>query len=341
MRYVAFFSLFVLFPWIFLAGQCPDRDVLWNRLVFLRDSSTTLSPADKLNELLSFETKIKDCPYKFDSTHALLMQRIGATYFAMADYLKATEYTKRAINIINSNAGKPSVNMRHNIKNYYNLGWFYDSLGNVIGKMEAYDDCIAAAIKLNSADIYCVRSLMQKVEHFFDVGDYQSCINYSKLFERVSQQYAENENKELGTQYVLTSLFWRVNALIKFKDYETAEKILSDKIDECKKTGLKAYLGTIYQQFADLETQKRNYKKAIVNYDLAFKYENEVKDSLVCLIILNNMAYDIFFKKFNDLDKAFAYCRKALSYGRNRQSAAISNRFAALDVLDNLGSLYA
>ncbi len=340
MRYASFFALFVLFPCRFLASQCPDRDVLWKRLVFLRDSST-LSLTDRLHEMLSYEAKIKGCSYKFDSTHALLMQRIGATYFRLADYLKAINYTKQAINIINSNAGKPSVNMRHNIKNYYNLGWFSDSVGNVIEKMEAYDSCISTSMKLNSPDLYCVVALVQKVEHFFDVGDYQSCINYSRLLEKVSQEYAEREDKERGSQYVLTSLALRVNALIKFKDYEAAEKILNDKVDECKKTGLKGYLCTIYQQLADLEIQKKNYEKAILNYDLAFKYAKDVRDSISCVIILNNTGYDIFFKKFNDLDKAFDHYKKALAYSKNNQSGTISNRFEVLDVLDHLGSLYA
>src|ERR1044072_7153130 len=164
MRYVSFFALCILFPFVFVEGQCADREVLWKRLVFLRDSSKS-SLADKLQELLSYEGRIKDCPYKFDSTHALLMQRIGATYFNLADYLKATDYTKRAINIINSNARKPSVNIKDNIKNYYNLGWFNDSLGNVIEKLKAYDSCISLAMRLNSPDLYCVVSLAQKVEH--------------------------------------------------------------------------------------------------------------------------------------------------------------------------------
>jgi CHAT domain-containing protein len=269
------------------------------------------------------------------------MQRIGATYFHLADYGKAINYTTQAIDIINSNAGKPSVNIKDNIKNYYNLGWFYDSLGNVIEKFKAYDSCISMAMRLNSPDLYCVVSLRQKVEHFFDVGDYQGCINYSKLLEKVSQQYAERENRDRGSQYVLASLSLRVNALIKFKEYEAAEKILYDKIDECRKAGLKGYLCTIYQQLADLEIRKKDYEKAILNYDVAFKYANEVEDSISSVIILNNTGYDIFFKNLNQPDKAIAYCRRALAYNRNKHSGAMLDRFEALNVLNNLGSLYA
>ena len=338
MRYVSFFALFVLFPFIFLAGQCPDRDVVWKRLVFLRDSSPTLSPTVKLKELQSYEARIKDCPYKFDSTHALLMQRIGAAYYHLADYLKATYYTKQAIGIINSNAGKPSINVSHNIRNYYNLGWFCDSLGNVREKFKAYDSCISISMRLNSANIYCVQSLTEKVKHFFDVGDYQNCINYSIIFEKISLRYAENEDRDRGNQYVLTSLLWRVNALIKFGDYKTAEELLFSRIDYCRKTGLVNYLGTIYQQLADLQIQQRNYERAILNYKQAFKYAMQEKDSISCLIVLNNLGYDIYFKGFNDLNKSIAYCKKALVYGNNENS---ENRFELLNLLGRLGSLYA
>lgn len=341
MRYLFLLISINLFVTIFASGQCPDRDWLWKRLVFLRDSPSTLSQTQKLNELLSYEGKIKECSYKFDSTHALLMQRIGATYFLLSDYLKATSYTQQAINIIQANSTKHSVNIRHNIKNYYNLGWFYDSLGNVIEKMRAFDSSISLAMRLNSPDLYCVRSLMFKVEHSFDVGDYQRCINYSTLLENVSRQYANNENKELGLQYMLTGLFWKVNALIKFKAYKSAEDLLTNKIGECKKTGLQTYLGTIYQQLADLQVQKGNYQQAILNYNLAFNYEREAKDSVSCMVILSNMGYDVYFKRLNNVENAIRYCQNALEYRDKRKSKTSSSTFQSLNVLNHLGSLYA
>jgi len=266
------------------------------------------------------------------------MQRIGAAYFHLPDYLKATYYTKQAIDIINSNAGKPSINVSHNIRNYYYLGWFYDSLGNEGEKWKAYDSCISIAMRLNSSDAYGVLALDRKVEHFFDVGDYQNCINYSIIFEKISLRYADNENKDKGYQFALTSVLFRVNALIKFGDYKTAEELLLSRIDYCKKTGLAKYLGTIYQQLADLQIRQRNYKRALLNYKQAFKYAIEEKDSIACLIVLNNLGYDIYFKGFNDLNKSIAYCKKALVYGSNENS---ENRFELLNVLGNLASLYA
>jgi tetratricopeptide (TPR) repeat protein len=162
-------------------------------------------------------------------------------------------------------------------------------------------------MRLNSSDEYGVLALDRKVEHFFDVGDYQNCINYSIIFEKSSLRYADNENK--GYQFALTSVLFRVNALIKFGDYKTAEELLLSRIDYCKKTGLANYLGTIYQQLADLQIQQRNYKGAILNYKQAFKYAIDEKDSISCLIVLNNLGYDIYFKGFNDLNKSIAYCK--------------------------------
>jgi len=299
-----------------------------------------VSWADKLQEQLSFEGRMKNCPYKFDSTHALLMQRIGAAYYYLSDYPKAINYTKQAIDI-NSTASNRSINVSYNIKNYYNLAWFNDSLGNEREKWKAYDSCIALATRLNSSSENFVVALDKKVQHFFDIGDYQNCINYSIIFEKVSLRFAENENRDKGYQYALTSVLFRVNALIKFGEYKTAEELLLSRIDYCKKTGLVNYLTTIYQQLADLAIQQRNYEQALSNYNQGFKYAIEDKDSIACLIVLNNLGYDVYFKGLNDANKGISFCKRALVYGNNKNPDVITNRFELLNVLGRLGTLYA
>ena len=134
--------------WLFCSsvfGQCPERDWLWKRLIFLRDSSTSPS-SEKLKELLNYEDRIKSCTYRFDSTHALLFQRIGAAYFQETDYLKAAQYMQQAITMINANANKPYVNIRHNVRNYYSLGWICDSLNDVTRKIKCFDKIFHSVI---------------------------------------------------------------------------------------------------------------------------------------------------------------------------------------------------
>ncbi len=326
----------------FLSGQCPDRDWLWKRLVFLRDS-TTSPPTEKLNELLTYEDRMKNCSYRFDSTHALLLQRIGAMYFYDADYLKAARYMQQAINIITVHIGSPDVNIKDNIRNYYSLAWIYDSLNNVTGKMKALDSCAAIAIRSNSIDIYCMQALNTRVEYFFDIGDYNRCISYATICEMISKKYSHrnvHDDYQTGLQFALISLFWRVNALLKLKNYKLAEDLLGDKMEECKKTGIKQYLGTIYQLFAELDLQQKNYKKAIFDYNKAFKYEQEAADNISCKVILSNIGYNIYFKHFNDINKAISYYRKALAYNSVEKSENISNVFESLKIFNYIADLY-
>jgi CHAT domain-containing protein/tetratricopeptide repeat protein len=328
---------------IFLPGQCPEKTWLWNRLVYLRDSST-LSSSEKLKELLTYETKIKSCSYNVDSTNALLMQRIGAAYFILADYLKAAQYMQYAIDIINSNQNTPFINIKHNIRNYYSLGWIYDSLSNVKEKMKAWDSCIALASRLHSSDIFLLKALFPRTQYFFDVGDYHRCMNYATICERVAKEYAEGGGEiehDAGAQYAVASFLLRVNSQIRLRNYETAESMLSDKIEECKGAGLIIYLGTIYFQLAQLEVQKGKYKAALSNYSKAFEYEREAGYNIGCKGIMSNIGYDIYFEKLNDADNALAYCRKALTYINRDESERLSDGLESLNVLGRIANIYA
>ena len=81
---------FLVLKTTLLCSQCPPRDSLWNRLVLYRDSDMSpLANSDQLSELLNYEKQITACSYKFDSTHALLLQRIGVVYARMQNDLKA------------------------------------------------------------------------------------------------------------------------------------------------------------------------------------------------------------------------------------------------------------
>src|ERR671912_1340363 len=106
----------------FLCSQCISRDSLWNRLVLYRDSEiVSLSASEQLSELLEYEKEIVGCTYRFDSTHALLLQRIGVLYSGMQDYLKAIEYIKLSNAVIYSGLKLPDVNVTHLTRNYFVL----------------------------------------------------------------------------------------------------------------------------------------------------------------------------------------------------------------------------
>src|SRR6185436_13783888 len=131
-----------------LSGQCPDRTVLWQRIIYLKDSSTD-ETANKLIELLKYENAIQNCPYKYDSTHAYLLQRIGVMYYKQSDYLRAVQYTREAINIIRANQKRTDVNPRRLIDCYFNLMFYYDSLKLTTKKNQIVDSCVTLALNMN------------------------------------------------------------------------------------------------------------------------------------------------------------------------------------------------
>src|ERR1700733_1658013 len=104
-----------------LSGQCPDRALLWERLIFLKDSSASFTNEEQFRELSKYDLEMKACPDKFDSTYAFLLQRIGIVYLRQANYVRAIQYIRRSINIIEANAGKPSINIRYLAGCYYGL----------------------------------------------------------------------------------------------------------------------------------------------------------------------------------------------------------------------------
>ena len=323
-------------------GQCPERDWLWKRLIFLRDSSTS-SSSEKLTELLSYQDRIQFCRYQFDSTHALLFQRIGAAFFYETDYLKAAQYMQQSINMINANADKSSVNIKHTIRSYYSLGWIYDALNDVTRKMKCFDSCIALAMQYNCVDDYLLNSLLAKVEYFFNLGDYQHCIDYATVCERYIREYIGNAPKNEYSDWRdigLRSLLWKVNALLILKDDETAERLLTNKADECKRTGLKDYLATIYSQLAEIHLHRRDPQKALLNYQLAFKYAAETQYDVGCKVILNNIGNKIHFRYYNDNDQALFYCKKALYFTNRDKLEKSTEAIESADILNNIANIY-
>ena len=113
-----------------LAAQCPDRNSLWKRLLFLRDSAQLApAPAKQLEELLQYEDAIANCVYRFDSTHSLLLQRIGVLYFSQGEYTGALQYTLQSITIsTNKIAGKAGASPKVIIRSYSNLARIYGTL---------------------------------------------------------------------------------------------------------------------------------------------------------------------------------------------------------------------
>jgi CHAT domain-containing protein/tetratricopeptide (TPR) repeat protein len=322
-----------------LQGQCPQRDTLRKRVLYLKD--ILKSPLqDQLKELLAYADKMNDCAYKNDSTHVFLLGRIADIYFNQADYLKTVQYRRQAIDIITANAGKPSVNVRSLPGRYYYLSIAYDSLNNFSGKMNALDSASAIAMRLKYMDRASLTALYTRVEYYFAIGDYHRCIDYATKCEQLAREYANIKSSD-GLYYASSSLGWHVEALLKLKQFEPAEAFLADKIDAYKKAGLKSYLGLVYGQLGQVQEQKGNFEKALTYFNQSLRYYQEDKDYFNCKQTLKDIG-NIYSRHFGDSDKALAYYRKALKYiySNGDEFSKTDYDFESLNILANIGTVY-
>ena len=342
MKQTAFIiACFILFT-TFLNGQCPDRDILWRRIIYVRDSSK-LSPKEQLPELLGYLGKMNTCAYRNDTTHVTLLLAIEDAYFQQAEYLKALQYRREAINIIEKNAGNPSIIPQKLPGNYYWLSVIYDSLNDVSEKMRALDSCADIAIRLNYISRASLLALYTRVEYFYDIGDYYRCIDYATRCEKMGREFARSKDileRNDGISYASSSLHWKVNALLRLGKHEEADKLLSNKLNEYNKTGLNNYLGILYSELADVQIQKGDYTKAVSFLEQALFLYNKSKNYLQCKQILNQLGYEIYFKQFKDYNKAISIYRKALRYINKEKSKQLSDVFESINIFTNIANSY-
>jgi CHAT domain-containing protein len=326
-----------------IRAQClPEKD-LHNRIVYY-NNNPNLPSKQILGELEPYLASINDCPYKNDSTHVFLLRRIAKEYFKMGDNLRALAYEREALEIMNSNKGKPSINPEHLVYIYYYLSLIYKSLNSASEEKAAMDSCFNIGMRLKCfSNIAFIQTLSNLSEFNYDIGDYHRCVEDAITCEKLSTEIASStirENREFGVLLVSYSLGWHVKALLELNEYEEAENLIANKLEEYKKIGLKNYLGLIYAQKADLEMHKGNYQNALLFFKQSFSYDLAAKNYFNCKQTLKDIGYMIYYEHLHDGNRALAYYRKALTYTGMDKSEKIKDANESLDIFADIANVY-
>ena len=324
-------------------GQCPEKKLFTERILAIHTSSK-LSPKEQISALQKYVDTIKSCPYKDDSTHAYLLRMIGSKYAKLGDFFTAVQYFRESVKMIISNSGKPFINQQHLVRSYFWLFNYYDSLNNVSEKMKAVDQCIDFAFKYNSsAEIECCRALYERVEYFFDIGDYHKSIEDAIMCEKLALEYAKNGNEtaQIHGRFIASSgLGWHIKSLIELKRFEQAEKLLANKPEEYSKMGFKNNLGLIHEQLAQVLISKGEYKKALYHLDQAFRYEKKVGDDFDAKQVMKTIAYDVYFKHYHDNERALMYLRNALLLINKDKTRNKVDSFESMIILGHIANVF-
>jgi len=309
-KYWLIFILYLFPPSIGVYSQCMNRDSLWKRLVYLRDSSR-VPPNVQLIELKKYESQANNCSYRNDSLHVLLLQRIGSAYLKLGDYSQSENFIKAAVNIVEKNRGKPYINESFLVRCYYTLSSIYKAQSSLSRKAWAEDSCIAVALRTHTIDIFLLQALIEKVNTLCETGDFYRSIEYANKGEDISSTILHGmDSLKYSTQF----FFWKVNALYFLNQFTQAEKILNKKIEEFSKVGTTDYDGYLYERMASIKTQEEDYPAAIKYYDQSLSSNKKKKAYLSCLQTYVNMGYYLYDDRLHNNEKALNCYSMALKF---------------------------
>ncbi len=297
--------------------KCAEIKPLLVELTKLRDSSS-LAPAKRIELLPEYETKLKECNGHFDSTHTLVLRRMGDIYDSASYFENGIELYQRSIALIEAHINDPSTKPRDLVPAYYKVSLLNHSLNRTSEKMTALDSCAFIAMRLKYIDLHCLSALYQMTEHAFHIGDYNNCITYSSLCATLALEYAEKGNaneKADGIHYAKSSLEWQVNALLALKRVDQAKKILETKVTEFSNMAQPGDIGFVYGMLGDVFLREKDYEKALAHYNRSFELLAQAPGQAGnCKATLNLIGFEIYFKYLNDKDKALQFFKKALDY---------------------------
>jgi len=325
-----------------LPAQCPVRDSLHAEVIEFGDFSK-LPLQTRLSKLLALLRREESCRDPYDSTHAMLLRKIGGIYYWQGDFLHAVKYYQQSLKVISDNIQKPSINPRHKIGLYFWLTILYDSLNNQQQVLIAIDSCISLALDFKaSADISFVRIMGRKIEYDYDIGDYHRCIQDAITGEKLAWEYAKTggEALKLGTKLASFDLGWRVQSLLKMKEYAAAKELLGNKLDEYKKAGLKEYVGLIYGQLAEWQMSRGNSDSALISYNQGLHYFKITGDDFNYAQMLKEMGYRIYFNHDRNLGKAMACYQKALQFTGVANHPDSKYKMESLNILENIAKIW-
>ena len=313
------------------SAQCPDNDSISR---FARYSP--LPPDKKLVILTKMMEAVNHCPLD-DSVHALLLNSIGIAFAGTGDFIQSIRYSNEAIQFIRQHQASKSVNIGFLISCYLNLFRVYESLHNKNECAKILDSCVKIGTRYNLVTAGYIYSLMRRAEYLYNIGDFKSSISSADRGQRLGLEYAKTEPPPFyGRQYANSCALYQVNAFIKLKDYENAMNVARSQLITNHDP---KYLGTIYEQMADVEIHKNRYAIAQLYLDTAFLYENKFGSVANCKVILNNKG-SFLTQSLQKYEAAIPYFIKSYQFRKPDTSPIAKDSAESVVALSNLAEAF-
>lgn len=308
-----------------LPAQCPDRDVLFKRILFLQDRSA-VSSETQLSELLGYYQEFEKCNEKKDTIYALLLLRIGVMYYSQSDFTNAISFTRKSLNTLYEDV-KNSYKTEYLQRGYYNLSIYYDSLVNNNKKEEAIDSCIDISFRTERGYYYACLMMEEKVNRLFSIGDYSSCVRAAYIGEILCKTYYHEKDSLYVSAFFVSK---KANSLEFLKEYDQAEEILREFLKKISAKPVKDLLASVYALLGLVNKDQKKYHEAFDYFKQAYEINLSVKYAKGVAEFANQIGI-LYYDFFHKPDSAFFYYQKALAYADPGDS---------LYILPNLARFY-
>ena len=294
------------------SGQCPNGDSLLKRIRVIQNKDTV----EQIKELLSYEKKLANYSCSQDSFYTTLLLRISTLYYMVFDFANAIQYSKRAIQIINSNINSPAIRKNDIVRCYYYLTIFYDSLNLAQLKSKAADSCIFYEKKIGLEFRYTCFLMAYKVKDLFFKGEYNLCADYAALGEVLAYKYYPASDR---MAQIIFFIAYHANSLNLLKRFAESEAFLQSQKEQFLESRNKEYISVIYNFLGYVSKVKGENQKAIDNFKKAFEFDVRTENKYVTSEALCQLGI-MYADRLNEVKTGLLYFHKATKYAKGYDS---------------------
>ncbi len=315
-HWLALFSLLLFIK--ALHGQCPANAVFHEKINAIYVSAE-LNTANKLTGLQQLMEQMKTCRRENDSVYMFLLQKISVLHFKQKEFLNAISFANQSLGLAKHYIKNKAASDLAVIDNYFNLTFYYQSVGDPDKKYAATDSCIYYCLKANTGFDIAVVVLSDKTDYLFNIGEYGPCITNAEMGEELTKKYFHGKD---SITYLVSFIINKANSLYYSKNIVEAATFLETKMKPFILSGNTNQLYAFYSLLAAISRDRQNYSKALALFKLSFQITSLIKFNKGCAQNLTQIGR-LYSKAFGEFNTGLAYYSKALKYADATDSVLI------------------
>ena len=293
---------------IFLAQPCayPQCDLSaaeWlDQLGGIEGSD--LAHEQKIQRLSVLKVAYEKCRLAKDSVYGQIVHRLGDFYRTAGDFEQAIALASEAVRV--NKQKLPGAQPSYLTHSYYNLGLYHNLMGMSGDAHLYYDSCLAIGYQFAQKTFIVLMALERKSFLNFQSGDYEQSIRIAEEGIMLSRRQGQLPG------YEALLLIQKAQSLAEINHIAEAHRNISAAIHLLNTNELTSYLPNAYSVYANVLSQKNQYKEAVSYYEKAMELNLAQNNREQAARDLHDLGF-LYESKLKDFKKSMLYYEKALN----------------------------